>query len=211
MLRPTKSVYQRNLPHFVPPGAILFITFRLAGSLPPEVLACLEEKHQLTEHTLRQQELFPKEAQQCFMRLRKQYFARFDSALDTATTGPLWLREAAVAKLVSAEIYLLKELDVAVICYCIMANHVHLVVQLPETSGFSYAKMMQRLKGRTALAVNRLLGRTGQPLWQQESYDYVVRSGGELARVVAYVLENPVKARLVEEWQQWPYSYWNDM
>jgi putative transposase len=39
-----------------------------------------------------------------------------------------------------------------------MANHVHLVVQLPDSAGFSAGRMMQRLKGRTAVAANKLLG-----------------------------------------------------
>ena len=42
--------------------------------------------------------------------------------------------------------------------------------------------------------------------WQAESYDHVVRNG-ELERIISYVLENPVKAGLVEDWEQWPYTY----
>ncbi|HEY8205051.1 MAG TPA: hypothetical protein VIF81_10025 [Pyrinomonadaceae bacterium] len=34
-----KSFYRRNLPHIQPVGATLFVTFRLAGSLPQQVLA----------------------------------------------------------------------------------------------------------------------------------------------------------------------------
>ncbi len=88
-----------------------------------------------------------------------------------------------------------------------MANHVHLVVQLPDTASFSAARMMQRLKGRTALAANKLLGRPGQAFWQHESCGHVVRNGEEQARVVAYAVNNPVKAGLVENWTQWPYTY----
>ena len=34
----TQTYYRRNMPHIVPPGAMLFITFRLAGSLPIAVI-----------------------------------------------------------------------------------------------------------------------------------------------------------------------------
>ena len=34
----TQTYYRRNMPHIVPPGATLFITFRLAGSLPIAVI-----------------------------------------------------------------------------------------------------------------------------------------------------------------------------
>ena len=64
---------------------------------------------------------------------------------------------------------------------------------------------MQRLKGYTATQANKLLGRSGA-FWQPESYDHVVRPG-ELPRILAYVAENPVKAGLVQEWQQWPHTY----
>lgn len=105
------------------------------------------------------------------------------------------------------EIILLAELAVNVLAFCLMANHVHLVVQLPENADFSAARMMQRLKGRTALHANKLLNCTGQDFWRKESYDHVVRDSREQERIIAYVLNNPVKAGLVEEWTQWPYTY----
>jgi REP element-mobilizing transposase RayT len=45
--------------------------------------------------------------------------------------------------------------------------------------------------------------------WQHESYDHVIRNEKEFERIVTYIIENPVKAGLVEEWQQWPYTYIN--
>jgi len=112
-----------------------------------------------------------------------------------------------VANLIAAELNLLPELAVLVVAYCVMANHVHLLVRLPETSDFNAARMMQRLKGRTAMAANRLLGRQGQAFWRHESYDHVVRDGWEQEWVVAYILNNPVKAGLVSEWTDWPCSF----
>ncbi len=44
--------YQRHLPHFQPPGATLFITFRLAGSLPPEVLRRLTEETRIKQREI---------------------------------------------------------------------------------------------------------------------------------------------------------------
>ncbi|MBF9223056.1 hypothetical protein I2H31_18280 [Hymenobacter sp. BT662] len=66
-------------------------------------------------------------------------------------------------------------------------------------------KTLQRLKSYTATRANKVLGRTGA-FWQAESYDHVVRNG-ELERVLAYVVENPVKAGFVEDWEQWPHTY----
>ena len=127
--------------------------------------------------------------------------------LDKAHTGPTWLRDERIANLVMQEIIRLEELDVMVLAYCIMSNHVHVVLQLPDTPEFSPAKMMQRLKGRTALEANKLLQRQDEPFWRHESYDHLVRDGREGERIIAYVLQNPVKAGLVEDWTQWPYSF----
>jgi len=49
-----------------------------------------------------------------------------------------------------------------------MANHVHLLV-LPRVNP---SRFLQSVKGYTAREANRLLGRTGQPFWQAESYDH---------------------------------------
>jgi putative transposase len=65
---------------------------------------------------------------------------------------------------------------------------------------------MQSLKRHTARQANLALGRQGA-FWQDESYDHVVRNAGEFERIVSYILENPVKAGLVSDWQAWPWSY----
>ncbi|MFH0990568.1 MAG: hypothetical protein V1799_11195 [bacterium] len=65
---------------------------------------------------------------------------------------------------------------------------------------------MRKLKWNTALKANKLLHRHGA-FWQDESYDHVIRDSDELERTVWYVLNNPVKARLVESWDQWPWTY----
>ncbi len=144
---------------------------------------------------------------EAIIKIKKQQFAKFDALLDQTTHGPAWLRMPDVAAVVITEILALTELRVVVLAYCLMPNHVHLVAQLPDEAGFSASRMMQRLKGRTAVVANRLLGLQGQPFWQHESYDHVVRDGKEQERIIAYVLNNPVKAGLVEEWTQWPYSH----
>ncbi|MEW5986568.1 MAG: hypothetical protein AB1791_08050 [Chloroflexota bacterium] len=62
------------------------------------------------------------------------------------------------------------------------------------------------MKGYTAGQANLLLERTGA-FWQHESYDHYVRDAAELERIVAYVVNNPVKAGLVTDWQEWPWAY----
>ena len=188
--------YERNLPHRLPPGADIFLTFRLAGSLPAGVLAGLRAQFSRGEAG---------NAESTYARQRR-YFGRFDDLLNGAGHGPTWLREPAVAEVVGAALRHFQGRAYQLVCYCLMPNHVHVVLSLPEDAP-PLTKTLQQLKGYTALQANRLLGRTGT-FWQPESYDHIIRNSEEMQRVVAYVLNNPVKAALVESWDQWPYTYW---
>ncbi|HEY7303859.1 MAG TPA: hypothetical protein VH601_07095 [Bryobacteraceae bacterium] len=60
-------------------------------------------------------------------------------------------------------------------------------------------RLIASLKGPTARAANRLLGRTGEPFWQAECYDHWVRDEDEFRRIRSYIEQNPVKAGLVTE------------
>ncbi|WP_035563084.1 transposase [Hymenobacter sp. IS2118] len=202
-----KTIYQRNLPHILPPGGTVFITFRLAGSIAAVVVQRLADERERAIAEACVQLALPQARAKAVYDIRKAHFARYDAVLDRAADGPTWLNDKRIANLVAQEILRLDELDIIVLAYCIMANHVHVVLQLPDSVGFSPAKMMQRLKGRTALEANKLLHRQGEPFWRHESYDHLVRDGKEAERVIAYVLNNPVKSGLVAEWTQWPYSF----
>ena len=78
--------------------------------------------------------------------------------------------------------------------WVVMANHVHLLIT-PQTP---VSKLMQSLKRFTAREGNRILRTTGQPFWQDESFDRLVRGETEFERIAHYIEMNPVKAGLVE-------------
>ena len=65
---------------------------------------------------------------------------------------------------------------------------------------------MQSLKRFTAREGNRMLGLTGQPFWQDESYDRLVRNDTEFERIVHYIERNPVTAGLVGIPEEFPWS-----
>ena len=83
-----------------------------------------------------------------------------------------------------------------------MANHVHLLV-VPYISP---TRFLQSLKSYTARQANKLLGRTGEPFWQRESYDHGVRDEAERRRIISYIENNPVKAGLVNSPRNYPYG-----
>ena len=65
---------------------------------------------------------------------------------------------------------------------------------------------MKSLKGASAREANRVLGRTGQPFSQKESYDHWVRNPSEFEKIRTYIEANPVKAGLVRTPQDYPWS-----
>lgn len=65
---------------------------------------------------------------------------------------------------------------------------------------------MHSLKSYTANKCNKTLERNGS-FWQREYFDRLIRDQNDLAQKVKYVLNNPVKAGLVERWNEYPFSY----
>lgn len=203
-----KEQYRRHLPHFQPPGATLFITFRLADSLPVEVERLLFEDLRRKEAVIGQIPDLGERSHQMDL-VHRIFFGRFDFALDTSQSSPSFLREQPVAELVADSLHYRDGKVFTLDAFCIMPNHVHLVCKsLPkgENDYHSLSSILHSLKLYTARRANQLLGRTGQ-FWQHESYDHVVRDEGEWRRILLYVINNPTKASLVDCWKDWKYTY----
>lgn len=80
-----------------------------------------------------------------------------------------------------------------IIAYCLMTNHVHLVV-VPKTAG-SLAQALGRTHWRYTRAINRLHRRSGH-LWQNRFFSCAL-DGEHLLHGVRYAERNPVRARRV--------------
>ncbi len=200
--------YQRHLPHYQPPGATLFVTFRLANSVPAVVWQRLLEEAEQSRITLDRIPDPQERARQADLAQRR-LFGKWDRALDTASSGPFWLRERPVVNLVSESLQHSNGQVYDLDAFCIMPNHVHLVfTPLIEADGkyCAMSTIMHSLKRYTAREANRLLGREGE-FWQHENYDHVVRDEAEWHRIVTYVLNNPVAAGLVPRREDWEWSY----
>ncbi|MCB0101021.1 MAG: hypothetical protein H6635_10790 [Anaerolineales bacterium] len=209
--------FQRNLPHYHLPNATYFITFRLAGSLPVEVWKKLKEDYEKEKRILAVK-FSGTELHEELYKTQKRHFARFDFLLEKNKESPRWLAETQFAEVVQQELHALHPEQYNLHAYCIMLNHCHLLIDQqgiprPKTpiNGKHYTSLshaMHLLKGRTGYACAKLLGRKGA-FWQHESYDHVVRDEKEFIRILDYIANNPVKAGVVEKWQDWTYTYIN--
>src|SRR6266850_879035 len=89
-----KESYRRNLPHIQPPGATFFLTFRLAGSLPQDVVDQWNKERKWLFHLKQNNPLNHERVKSDFERA---WFVKFEALLDGAACGPVWLREQQIA------------------------------------------------------------------------------------------------------------------
>jgi REP element-mobilizing transposase RayT len=98
------------------------------------------------------------------------------------------------------------ELYVAVV----MPDHVHLIltplIDQRRAQIFSLMEIMQAIKGASARAINQRMGRHGT-VWQEESFDHVLRSSEGLDAKVNYVLQNPIRKGLVKDWREYKWGW----
>jgi len=123
--------------------------------------------------------------------------------------GEAFLKNEQVADLVAEALHYRDGKVYTLDAFTIMPNHSHVVCTPIAKEGGEFnslTEIFHSLKRHTARKSNDVLGRSGA-FWQDESYDHIVRDQAELERIVKYVLYNPVKARLVNDWKDWKWSY----
>lgn len=159
-------------------GATRFVTFRLADSLPAEVLESLAD--------------LPED----------QRARRVEMQLDLGA-GACPLAQPEVATLVVEALHHHAENRYTLHEYAVMPNHVHLL--LTPLGEHTLSAILSSLKTWTEPRINALLGRTGA-LWQQEGFERGVRDDDEKLALAAYIRRNPVKARLCAAEEEFPWS-----
>ncbi len=196
-------VYRRNLPHIQPEDGTFFITYNLDGVLPNQVIKELQEKRDLKIEELKNQGLAPEEIKHAIRQIQDLYFGKFDSLLDNPSSGPKYLAQPEIAEIVIQSLHWLDGRAFRLICFTIMCNHVHLVVDKIQEKLWV---TMKRHKTFTGNIINKMLGREGQ-FWHRESFDHLIRDQDWMVQKIHYTLENAKKAKIVKHWREFPYSW----
>lgn len=226
-----KQFTERHRPHIQPPDSILFVTYRLAGSIPRAVV---REYKARKDWLAGQLKLVGNEARKCdspelkrwleqVENFNRNWFLKFEDIMHKATNGPMWMKEERVADAVALSLQKLDGDAYRLDAYSVMSNHVHAVFKpflskkelresfdengrpIFKSEHPSLSRIMQSLKGGSSKECNRILSRTGQ-FWEHESFDHVVREG-KFYQTIKYMLHNPIKAGLVREWREWRWNY----
>jgi REP element-mobilizing transposase RayT len=183
------TMYEQHLPHWRQDGATYFVTFRLHDSLPQSKLRELRQMKAEWERKHR-----PPRSREALDNLARETMCRVEMWLDMGI-GECALRSQEISAMVVERMQkddgTLHELG----CYVIMPNHVHAVVRPLQPNCAPLETILQQWKGGSARGINERLGRAGI-LWQQESFDRIIRDAEHLYRAVQYIGRNPSKAGL---------------
>jgi len=184
------GIRRGNLPHWRQDGALYFVTFRTADSLPSGLLQSWMQER---DEWLRANPAPRGPAVQI------EYWERFPNRLQRWLdhgTGSCPLRDPDLAQIVRStlthfdgERYRLDE-------YVVAPNHVHVLVE--TCPGVDLSKVLHSWKSYSAKQINHLLARRG-PFWQRECFDHIVRSEESLKKFRAYIRAHDVESPAVTE------------
>jgi superfamily II DNA or RNA helicase/REP element-mobilizing transposase RayT len=200
-----------NLPHWRQQGATYFVTFRLADSLPQEKLKqwLAEREEWLATHPEPHDEA-----------VRAEYYRLFPERLQNwldAGYGSCVLAVPAIKRIVEQSLSHFDHERYRLIESIVMPNHVHVVVA--PLGEYTLSDILHSWKSFTAHEIvkvdeaSRLVpkrqrtSRDGSStiinrVWQQESFDHIVRNAAQLDRIRQYIRDNPKNvdepSRLVE-------------
>ena len=218
----------RKRPHFQPLEGTLFVTFRLADSIPKSMVRYYQARREWVKDQLRRDneisaETLSTEHASWLTRLEKlnrEWFLKCEEILHREAVGPTWMRDDRVADRVVENLHHLDGSAYRLDAFTVMSNHVHAVFRpmvckdlieeiLRSQDGLggipALSKIMHTIKGRSARACNLILGRSGA-FWEHESFDHVIRAG-KFHKTIRYVLNNPVQVGLARNWEDYRWNY----
>ncbi len=182
---PPKGRYSRGyLPHYDLGGVTQFLTYRLADSLPQNVLENLRlqvERKLITD---------------------REMLISIEKYLDQGI-GNCYLRQTKIAEMMEENLRRFDGVNYKLYAWVIMPNHVHLLLTPKE--GYSLSEIVHSCKSYTSNQANKILNRTGR-FWFPEPFDRFMREYEHFEKTFNYLENNPVKAGLCEKQSDWRFS-----
>ena len=186
MERPKGWHSRGYLPHFEGGEIPQFITFRLADSVPQELLR--RWRRELAAESAGDWEA--------------AYRRRVELYLDQGY-GECYLRDPRVATMAQDALLYFDGARYCLRAWVVMPNHLHLL--LTPSPGCEISEIMHSRKLYTARQANKILNRAGQ-FWQRDYFDRYIRDERHYLTTVNYIENNPVKVGLCQRAGDWPYS-----
>ncbi|MCX5727076.1 MAG: transposase [Candidatus Saganbacteria bacterium] len=108
---------------------------------------------------------------------------------------------ALIKYLTNALKYESKIFGFGVYAYCFMPDHLHLLLIGDEVSNL--VKFIKIYKQKTGYFFKQ---KYKKQLWQKSYYDHVLRKQETLNDVALYILNNPIRKNLVDDFRKYPFS-----
>ena len=128
--------------------------------------------------------------------------------------GKCLLRHSAIAELIIENWKHYDNERYDLIAYVVMPNHVHVLIN--DKGIVPLSEIVQAWKGYTGKKIkewtidnaDQTVGvpRHLTPIWHREYWDRFIRDEEHFYNAIDYILNNPVKAKLVKEIEDWPWS-----
>lgn len=179
--------HKNHLPHWQQGDALVFVTWRLADSMPQKKLSeWLELRDAWMKH-------HPKPwdetvEQEC----HKKFSRKLDEWLDQGY-GSCVLNQTSNSKVVADALRHFDDQRYGIDSFVVMPNHVH--VLFCPLGSYKLADIVQSWKGFSAREINTRRGTSGT-LWQEDYWDRLIRSEEHLRFCRDYIRKNPEKAKL---------------
>jgi len=178
------------LPHCDIPGLLQHITVRLSDSVPAELIESWRSELRLSA------KVAASDSRQARLREKIEKYA-------DEGHGKCWLKDPRIAELVENALLHFDGERYRLIEWCVMPNHFHALIETIE--GHSLSDVVHSWKTFTAREANLLLGREGA-FWMPDYFDRFIRNEQHLEAVKEYVRNNPVKAGLCSNPEDWRWS-----
>lgn len=173
----------RALPHF-DGGGIQTVTFRTADSMPQTILNRL---HAETAHLEDEQR-------------NRRFITVVENELDSLA-GECRMKDESIGRLVVDAILHFDRVRYVLHAWVVMPNHVH--VMFRPLDNYALADIVKSWKSFSAKRINQHTHRIGK-FWARDYFDRGIRDGPHFENVFEYIENNPVRAGLCKEAEDWP-------
>ena len=189
------SQYTRHLPHWRLSGACYLATFRLADSIPMAVLDEISrEAERWKLEFARHEGSLPAHLAAAWHEFERARLRKLESVLDECH-GECLLRDRAHRQIVIDALHHFEGDRSEMLAYVVMPNHVHVLCR--PLREHRLEELCGSWKWFTSQSIQRSLGRTGA-LWQDESFDRIIRDEAHYTTAVRYIAKNTIQAKLGE-------------
>jgi len=191
----TVSFRRRNLPHWRVIGHSYFVTIRLKNSIPADKLHAIKILSQKIKW----------DDSEDTLDIYRNQFLKMEKILDSQENHR-FLEDPAIAGMIILAFNFIQEKTFwRIVSAVVMPNHIHLLMN-GEKANCSLDKCLKTFKGYTGRKANQILNRDGA-FWCPEYFDHWCRNAEKEESVKRYIKNNPVKARLVRNVEEWKWFY----